>query len=237
MTAVGGTQKPFILARWPARPEALPEIAAKLLQTLAIVAGEVNSEGMEWAYDAGGEAHLRLRPFPTEADPSDLGLESFFHKDESKQIWTKGGLTVLLYGRVSEWPTGKMVSLTGTVGADTRIGNSLQIAFLSQDSDFLPSSSWLSSLVEKIGELWNATWCAALNDEIIDGIDLPFGEPEIGIISYWADNVNRSLPEADGVSIRKTAKGQLAQVRDLDSESAISYARKVYGLQRLEPNS
>lgn len=120
-----------------------------------------------------------------------------------------------------------MVSETGTVGADTRLGNSLEIAFLPRDDDFMPSSSGLSYLVEEIGELWNATWFAALTEEIIDAIEQPFGEPEIGIISYWADGIKRPLPASSDVTVRKTANGMLAQVHDMGSRGAITYSLKV----------
>ncbi|VXC14536.1 hypothetical protein ARTHRO9V_210173 [Arthrobacter sp. 9V] len=227
MTTVDATLKPFILGNWQARPEELSEIAVKLLKTLTLVESSVNSGRMEWAFDAGGEAEFRLRPFPTDADPSDIDLKPFLRKDDAQRVWTKGGLTVLLYGRASDWPTGKMVSVTGTVGADTRLGNSLEIAFLPRDGDLMLSSSDLSYLVEEIGELWNATWFAVLTDEIIDSTEQTFGEPEIGIISYWADTINRPLPASSNVTIRKTVKGMLAQVHDMSSKAAITYALKV----------
>gem|GEM_PF-5971932 len=224
---MNATQKPFIIGHWQARPEDSSEIGVKLLRTLTLVETAVNSGRMEWAFDAGNEAEFSLRPFPTGTDPSDIDLKPFFQKDDDQQVWTKGGLTVLLYGRASDWPTGKMVSVTGTVGADTRLGNSLEIAFLPRDDDFMPSSSGLSYLIEEIGELWNATWFAVLTDEIIDAIEQPFGEPEIGIISYWADTINRPLPASSDVTTRKTAKGMLAQVHDMSSKGAITYALTV----------
>ncbi|AFR27831.1 hypothetical protein ARUE_c09080 [Arthrobacter sp. Rue61a] len=99
--------------------------------------------------------------------------------------------------------------------------------FLPRDDDFMPSSSGLSYLVEEIGELWNATWFAALTEEIIDAIEQPFGEPEIGIISYWADSIKRPLPASSDVTVRKTANGMLAQVHDMGSRGAITYSLKV----------
>lgn len=167
-----------------------------------------------------------MLPFPTDIDPANVDLSPFSKMDDAGQVWEKGGLPIPLYARISTWPEGGMVAVTGTVGATTRRGNSLKVDFLTADNEIVPSMKHISTLVEALGEVWDADWCAALTDEIVDAVERPFGDPEIGMVTYWSDSLGLEFPAADGVTRRKTTKGRLAELSRKDADSAIDYVRK-----------
>ncbi|MFF2317386.1 hypothetical protein ACFVTE_14060 [Arthrobacter sp. NPDC058097] len=219
-------QKPFVLCRWPARTEAQHDIAAKLLQSLSAVAASLQTDTLDWSADVGEENDFTMMPFPANVRPDDVDLASFSKTDDAGQIWQKGGLAIPLYGRISTWPKEDMVAFTGTVGAATRRGNSLKVDFLTEDIELIPPMKQISALVEALGEIWDADWCAALTHEIVEAVDWPIGAPKIGLVTYWSDRLGRELPAEDGVILQKTAKGRLADVSHLDIDSAIEYVRK-----------
>lgn len=222
--------RPVIFGRWPSRAETQRDIAARILKTLSSVESALGLK-MDWAVDVGGDAEFDFLPFPTDKEPESVNLEPFAKLDDVNKVWTKGGLAVLLYGRMDGLPEGGLVSVIGTVGATTRRGNSLKIAFLAEDASEVPASVSLTALVEAVGEIWEADWFAALSDEIVEKVDRHADEAGIGLVTYWADSLQPSLPSLPSfaeVSVRKTSTGTLAVVRDLDSERAIAYARKVY---------
>jgi hypothetical protein len=226
MNTVSKYQRPVIFGRWPARAEARPDLAAKVLETLNAVNAALRTDSMEWSADTGDDTQFTMLPFPTNINPENVDLEPFIKLDDANQVWIKGGLAILLYGRIGTWPEGEVVAVTGTVGATTRRGNSLKIAFLTEDRDRIPSGKDISTLVESVGEVWDTDWCAAMSDEIVDAVNRPHGEPGVGFATYWSDGLGRELPAADGVTLRKTAKGCLAEVSRMDVESAIDYGRK-----------
>ena len=167
-----------------------------------------------------------MAPFPTELGPAIEQIASFAKFDDAGRPWRQGGLALPLYGTTADLNRGDVVSLTGTVGATTKMGNSLQIQFLTPDA--VPSDDRLAGVVEAVGEIWDAEWCAALSDEIVDEVDKPFGAPGVGFVSYWADTVQPTLPSAEVVKVRKTSKGTLAELTQFDPKSAIEYARYVH---------
>lgn len=219
--------RPIIFGRWPSRAETQRDIAKRMLKTLSSVESALGLS-LEWAVDVGGDAEFDVLPFPTDKEPESVNLEPFAKLDNANKVWMKGGLALLLYGRKDGLPEGGLVSVTGTVGATTRRGNSLKIAFVADDASKLPASASLAALVEAVGEIWKADWFAALSDEIVEKVDRRADEAGIGLVTYWADSLQPPLPSLAEVSVRKTATGTLAVVRDLDSERAVAYARKVY---------
>lgn len=224
--------KPYVLCRWPARAEAPQDIAAKVFQTLSAVAASFQSDSLIWSADVGDEIQFTMSPFPTDIDPAHVDLTRFAKTDDAGRVWEKGGLAIQLYGRISTWTEGDMVAVTGTVGATTRRGNSLRVDFLTDDNETIPPLKQISTLVETLGEVWDADWCAALTDEIIDAVERPLGDPEVGLLTYWSDSLGRELPALGEVTLRKTAKGCLAEVSPLGSAAAIDYARKVQKVTR-----
>lgn len=218
--------RPIIIGRWPMRAEEEQELAAKLLRTLGTIESVLGVK-LSWAADVGDEDRIVMRPFPTDQEPAAVDLRPFMTLGDDDRVWTRGGVALPLFGSTDGLPEGELVSVTGTVGASTRLGNSLRIAFRIDDPHCLPCSTGLATLVQFVGEIWEADWCAALTDEISDKVNRPIGQPSVGLVTYWADSLQPSLPSFAEVSVRKTATGTLAVVRDLDSERAIAYARKV----------
>lgn len=85
---------------------------------------------MEWSADLGGEEDLVFSPFSTDVQNGELDITPFAKRDDAGQVWPEMGYALPLYGRLSTWPEGYMAAVTGTVGATTRLGNTVQIEFL-----------------------------------------------------------------------------------------------------------
>jgi hypothetical protein len=219
--------RPIIIGRWPTRAEKEQELAAKLLRTLSTIESVMGVK-LSWAADIGDEDRIVMRPFPTDLEPEAIDLRPFTTLGDDDRVWTRGGVALPLYGGPDGLPEGELVSVTGTVGASTRLGNSVRIAFRTDDPRRLPSSTGLATLVQFVGEIWETDWCAAFTDEISDRVNRPIGQPGVGLVTYWADSLQPSLPALDEATVRKTAKGTIAVIHDLDSEHAIAYARKVH---------
>lgn len=227
MIEANAYRRPIIIGRWPTRVEKEPELAAKLLNTLSTIESVMGVK-LSWAADVGDEDRIVMRPFPTDREPAAVDLRPFMTLGDDDLVWTRGGVALPLYGSTNGLPEGELVSVTGTVGASTRLGNSLRVAFRTDDPYRLPSSTGLATLVELVGEIWEADWCAVFTNEISDKVNRPIGQPGVGLVTYWADSLQPSLPALDEATVRKTTKGTLAVIRDLDSEHAIAYARKVH---------
>lgn len=227
MNSTGTYQRPVVICRWPGRPQEDKDLATRILSTLKAVETTMDI-GLAWSADIGSADEFTMIPFRTDLEPVDVELEPFLKLDDDNNVWKKGGLALPLYGSVTGMPEGEIVSVTGTVGATTRWGNSIQITFLTDDPQTIPTGDELTALVEAVGEIWEADWCAALSDELVDEVNRPVGEPGIGLVTYWADSIQPTLPASDGVTIRKTGKGVLAEISGADNEIAIAYARTVY---------
>ncbi|GAA3274867.1 hypothetical protein [Paenarthrobacter aurescens] len=227
MIEANAHRRPIIIGRWPMRAEEEQELAEKLLRTLGTIESVVGVK-LSWAADVGDEDRIVMRPFPTHREPAAVDLRPFMTLGDDDRVWTRGGVALPLYGSTNGLPEGELVSVTGTIGASTRLGNSLRIAFRTDDPHRIPSSTGLTTLVEFVGEIWEADWCAALTDEISDRVNRPIGQPGVGLVTYWADSLQPPLPALDEATVWKTAKGTIAVIHDLDIEHAIAYARKVH---------